>query len=144
LSAAGSDSKQQKLNFTVISSFKKNQHINVYEISQLPCAIEKSSNNSNEIQSELIPEFSTKVSNIIYSSSSLPIEVSSDQYESNVAINKNDVFSSSKSDSDHNSMDKVIESSTAISLFIPPIFSSHHQIKVAFVNAHPCQPQSIV
>jgi len=41
-------------------------------------------------------------------------------------------------------MDKVIESSTAISLFIPPIFSSHHQAKVAFVNAHPYQPQNNV
>ncbi|KAF0711081.1 Dimer Tnp hAT domain-containing protein, partial [Aphis craccivora] len=39
-------------------------------------------------------------------------------------------------------MDEVIESNTNISLFIPPLFSSHHQIKVAFVDAQPCQPQS--
>jgi hypothetical protein len=39
-------------------------------------------------------------------------------------------------------MAKVIESSTAIRHLIPSIFRSHHQTKVAFVNAHPCQPQS--
>lgn len=85
MSAAGSDSKQRKLNFTVISSFKKNQHENVSEISQHPRAIEKSPNNSNAIQSELISEFTTKVSKIIYPSSS-------NQDESNVTINKNYVF----------------------------------------------------
>ncbi|KAL4141987.1 hypothetical protein QTP88_004520 [Uroleucon formosanum] len=105
---SGSDSKQRKLHFTVISSFEKNQHENVSEISQLPRAIEKFSNNSNEIQSELIPEFSTKVSNIIYPSSSLPIEVLSDQDESNVTINKYDVFSSSESDSNQNKNGSLI------------------------------------
>lgn len=143
LSAAGSDSKQRKLNFTV-TSFKKKQHENVSEISNLSRVIEKSSNNSDEILSELTPEFPTKMSNIIYPSESLPIKVLSHQDESNVTINKNDMVSSSESESDQNSMDEVIESNTNISLFIPPLFSSHHQKKVAFVDAHPCQPQSNV
>lgn len=52
------------------------------------------------------------------------------------------MVSSSESEFDQNSMDEVIESNTNIRLFIPPLFSSHHQIKVAFVDAHPCEPQS--
>jgi hypothetical protein len=92
-----------------VTSFKKNQHENVTEISNLLRTIEKSSNNSDEILSELTPEFPTKMSNIIYPSSSLPIKVSSYQDELNLTINKNDIVSSSESDSDQNSMDEVIE-----------------------------------
>jgi len=52
------------------------------------------------------------MSNIIYPSSSLPIKVLSYQDESNVTVNKNDMVSSSESESDQYNMDKVIESNT--------------------------------
>lgn len=97
MSAAGSDSKQRKLNFYPVSSFLKNQHENVSDISKTPRVIEKSSNNSYEIQLEVIPEISTQSFNIMYPSSSLSVNVLSDQEDSNVIINDNDIFSSEKS-----------------------------------------------
>ncbi|XP_060836128.1 uncharacterized protein LOC132918716 [Rhopalosiphum padi] len=136
LSAAGSDSKQRKLDFFSKYSSNKNQNENVTDITDQPNPIEKSANDNNELRSNVTSE------NTIKSSYIFPIlSRSSEQDQSNVIINDNDIFSSSESESEKKSTKKLIETDSKISLFIPPIFSSHHQAKVAFVDAHPCQPQ---
>jgi hypothetical protein len=136
LSAAGSDSKQRKLDFFSKYSSNKNQNENVTDITDQPNPIEKSANDNNELRSNVTSE------NTIKSSYIFPIlSRSSEQDQSNVIINDNDIFSSSESESEKKNTKKLIETDSKISLFIPPIFSSHHQAKVAFVDAHPCQPQ---